>query len=86
MTNIIKFPTSDEDTNYVKGGDGDFLVNFNDEVFIGFDNGVPSISLGGKTVSMTRKKLAKLLWASAYLVDSEQRWAEDEFPCQNYDN
>ncbi len=40
-----------------------------------------SIQIGDQYVAGTRKQVSEFLWASAYMLDSDQEWVADKYPC-----
>ncbi len=51
---------------------------------IGFEEGSPVVRFGNVTVAYSRVHLAKMLWAAAYLVDSNETWKADEYVGRDY--
>ena len=86
MGNVIKFPES-EVFDYIQYGGKIRGVSGK------FDLGV-DMEVDGETVSLQidcdgvilegiRKEMAQFLWAAAYFLDSDQEWAESEYPALN---
>jgi len=89
MGNIIQFPCiNSENIGYdISNGNGDAVMDKGLDLIVGFDEGsVESvfIAVNGEGIHTDRKRLAEFLWCAAYMVDSEQRFAEGEYPARNY--
>ena len=86
MSNIIKFPES-EVFEYRKNETQIFGVvgKFDLDLEMMVDDGAVNMQIGcdGDHVEATRKDMAKFLWAAAYFLDSDQEWAENEYPALN---
>lgn len=61
------------------------VVSGNNKLSIGFDGDDFIIKFGNVSVVYERDHLAEMLWGAAYLVDSEQRYTEDEYVGINYE-
>lgn len=86
MGKIVRLPNKNDVLYYIDAELDTFTVSpaSCDGVTIGLEDGHGIITLGGSAVSFTREQLARLLWAAAYAVDSNQKWAEGEYPARNY--
>jgi len=87
MSNIIKFPES-EPFKYIqydgkmRGIEGIFDIGVT--MHIEDDKSVSlQIDSDGVILETTRKELSQFLWAAAYFLDSNQEWAESEYPAIN---
>ena len=84
MSNVI--PISKNDAGYDMGDNGETLASSRKhDIQIGFDLNGPVIRCNGEALLFDRDELARFLWMSAYLVDSEERWVENEYVGVNYD-
>lgn len=87
MTNIIKFPEPEsfkyiECDNRISGVTGKFDTDVDMEVDASGDARF-IVCGGGNYAVATRKEMAQFLWAAAYFLDSDQEWAESEYPALN---
>lgn len=83
--NVI--PTKQDDEPYCYGIDGDMITvaDREKELEIGFLLDGPAIAMSGYGINYERKELAQILWAAAYLLDSEERWRKGEYIGKDYD-
>ena len=84
--NVI--PIRPENEPFTYGIDGDMITvaDMERELEIGFFIDGPSILMSGYTIDYKREDLAQILWAAAYLLDSEGRWRKDQYIGKDYDN
>ena len=88
VSNIIKFPEK-ESVSYsqyegkMTGVYGTFNCETPDIEMQQITAELFSLEIGGEYVSGTRKQVAQFLWAAAYFLDSNQEWAESEYPALN---
>jgi len=86
MTNIIQFPNR-ENIGY-DTENGMAVMDAGLELIIGFegdDTDSVFIAVNGEGIHTDRKRLSEFLWCAAYMLDSEQRYAEGEYPARNYE-
>ena len=84
MSNVI--PINAGEPKYDLGDNGETLVTSGShDIQIGFDLNGPVIRCNGEALLFDRVELARFLWASAYLVDSDERWTDDTYIGINYD-
>lgn len=88
MNNIIKFPESESFRYNTVNGFLELFCKFggHDELGIGqTEKGVDEFEMRicDESVVGTRKQVAEFLWAAAYLLDSDQEWVADKYPCIN---
>lgn len=83
--NVI--PIKQDKEPYTYGICGDFVVvaDKNKDLEIGFTNTGPTVNIGGIGIAYNREDLARILWAAAYLLDSEERWRKGEYIGKDYD-
>ena len=88
VSNVIKFPEREsfsyiETHNKILGVTGKFDI----EVDMWVDDSQKNVNLqignDGDYAETTRKEMAQFLWAAAYFLDSNQEWAESEYPALN---
>lgn len=87
MSNVINVEFSKEEENAYKMHGG--VLRATENIASGATIGVMAedaftISIQDKMAVMPRKEMAEFLWMAAYMVDSEQRWAKDEYVGLNY--
>ena len=82
--NVIPIRPDDEPFTYGIDGDDVAVVDEGKELEIGFLDGLPSILMSGYEINYKREGLAQILWAAAYLVDSEGRWRKEEYISKDY--
>ena len=87
MSNVINVEFSKEEENTYKMHGG--VLRATENIASGATIGVMAedaftISIQDKMAVMPRKEMAEFLWMAAYMVDSEQRWAKDEYVGLNY--
>ena len=85
MSNIIKFPEKEsfvyaQYDGKITGLVGKFDIDVDFEQITG---GKFAIQIGDQYAEATRKDMAEFLWAAAYYIDSNQEWAESEYPALN---
>ncbi len=84
-SNIIKFPESEsvcygQHDGKITGLIGKFDRDVDFEQITGGDF---AIQIGDEYAQATRKEMSQFLWAAAYFLDSNQEWAESEYPALN---
>lgn len=72
------------DVGYDIGADTVLVSSKNHKLKIGFNEDQPVIMFGNVSVVYDREHLAKMLWAAAYLVDSGEKWKEDDYVGRDY--
>ena len=87
-SNIIKFPESEsfkyiETHNKILGVAAKFDKGV--DMWVDDDNKTANLQIdaGADWAEATRKEMAQFLWAAAYFLDSDQEWAESEYPALN---
>ena len=80
-------PIKQDDEPYTYGICGDLLMvaDREKELEIGFSHNGPAILMSGYGISYKREELAQILWAAAYLLDSEERWRKGAYIGKDYE-
>lgn len=87
MSNIEELRPNTEIGYQISNDEGVFTVaSKSNKLEIGFDNDKPVVKFGNVTVEYSRAHLAKMLWAAAYLVDSQGVWRENRYPARDYED
>jgi len=83
--NVIPIKQNDEPYTYGIAGDQIVIADKNKELEIGFSLSGPSVLFSGYGIGYEREELAQILWAAAYLLDSEERWRKGEYIGKDYE-
>lgn len=83
--NVIPIKQDDEPFCYSIAGDQIFVADSAKELEIGFSFDGPAVLIHGYGPSYKREELAQILWAAAYLLDSEERWRKGEYIGKDYE-
>ena len=86
MTNVIKFPVPDSETNkYCADGEKISVVNLATGIEVIASKNTIELVCGNYSKEFTsRQDLAEFLWMAAHLVDSHGRYKFDEYVGLNY--
>ena len=85
MSNVIKFPESESIKYSINEGDVLGVSGFFHGVEIELTPASDEfeIQINDEYIIGSREEMAKMLWAMAYMLDSDQEWAADKYPCIN---
>ena len=84
--NVIPIKQDKEPFTYGICGNQIVVADREKKLEIGFSLYGPAILMSGYGISYTREELAQILWAAAYLLDSEERWRKGEYIGKDYEN
>jgi len=83
--NVFQINQDKEPYTYYIDGDDLAVSDKLQELQIGFLMGEPTVCIGGYGVHYKREDLAQMLWAAAYLLDSEERYRKDKYVGKDYE-